>query len=151
MSRFLIVPFEIFNFLDKSDDFEHFLKNSIFENFLKIFLQVFWPILYGKKLMLWFSIFWTNQVIMNTFKNLSSEKKLFSTLCTVKKTFSSLNFNFWKSAQNHLIYTENWKSQNKFFPIQNGSKIFKNGIFQKMLNFSKNAQNHLIHPEYWKS
>ena len=31
------LDFEIFNFLDKSDDFEHFLKNSIFEKFYKYF------------------------------------------------------------------------------------------------------------------
>ena len=38
------INFEIFNFLDKLDDSEHFLKKIFF---LKI-LQVFWPILYEK-------------------------------------------------------------------------------------------------------
>ena len=31
---------------------------------------------------------------------------------------------FSKNAQNLLIHPENWKSQNQFFPIQNGSKKF---------------------------
>ena len=33
-------------------------------------------------------------------------------------------WNFSKNAQNLLIYPENWKSQNQFFPIKNGSKKF---------------------------
>ena len=31
---------------------------------------------------------------------------------------------FSKNAQNLLIRPENWKSQNQFFPIKNGSKKF---------------------------
>ena len=83
-SNYLNLHIKISNFLAKSDHFEHFLKNSIFENFYKCFdpfcmrknwfwdvqfsgwigrfwaifekfhfwkfLQVFWPILYGKKI-----------------------------------------------------------------------------------------------------
>ena len=34
------------------------------------FLQVFWPILYGKKLILRFSIFWMNQKILSIFQKI---------------------------------------------------------------------------------
>ena len=100
-SNYLNLHIKISNFLAKSDHFEHFLKNSIFENFYKCFdpfcmrkswfwyfqlsgwlrsfwvffekfylwkfLQVFWPNLYEKKLILRFSIFWMNQMILNNF------------------------------------------------------------------------------------
>ena len=66
-SNYLNLHIKISNFLAKSDHFEHFLKNSIFEN-------LFWPILYGKKLILRFSIFWMNQKILSIFWKILSLK-----------------------------------------------------------------------------
>ena len=53
---------------------------SIFQKILSFFekihfwkfLQVFWPILYGKKLILRFSIFWMNQKILSIFQKILS-------------------------------------------------------------------------------
>ena len=83
--------------------------------------KVFWPILYGKKILNFrFSIFWMNH------KNLL---KIFTSVIFLtvwgnfqKWIFSKKAQNFLKNAQNLLIHPEDWKSQNQFFPIQNGSK-----------------------------
>ena len=69
---------------------------SIFQNILSFFekihfwkfLQVFWPILYGKKLILRFSIFWMNQKILSIFqKNFYYEENVFLTLRSEENIF----------------------------------------------------------------
>ena len=80
---------------------------KIFENFFLIFQ-------------------WFIQKIENLQFNIFSPYKMGQNTC---KNFQKWNFS--KIAQNLLIHPENWKSQNQFFPIQNGSKHFKNRIFQK--------------------
>ena len=74
---------------------------------------------------------------LNTSKSIFSDTKWVKTRKNFQKwIFSKKAQNFLKNALNLLIHRENWKSQNQFFPIQNGLKhvkIFKNGFFQKKL------------------
>ena len=90
---------KISNFLVKSDDWA-FLKNSIFE--------VFWPILYGKKLILRFSIFWMNQKILSIFQKIlrffwkNSFLKIFTSILTHFE-WKKLILRFWIFWMNQKI------------------------------------------------
>ena len=122
--------FEIFDFLNESKESESIFVNLIWSIFEKFyfwkFLQVFWPILYGKKLILRFSIFWMNQKMLSNFWKILFLKLflVFWPILYEKKLILRFSI-FWMNQKILSIFQKImllwWKKVikfNQFFPSQ---------------------------------
>ena len=91
------IDFEIFNFLDKSEDSEHFLKNSIFENFFKCFDSFcmrknwFWDFQFSG----WIRRFWAFFEKFYLWKFLLEYWPIFDPFCIRKTWFWDFQFSGW--------------------------------------------------------